>query len=188
MSEQKQPQQPPMHIDPETGPGAYATGLAVIHTQEEFMLDFINGISAPAQAVARVVVSPLQMKRISQVLQDNIKHYQKTHGTIPVKAAEASSKNQSAGDLYSQLQVPAGVLGGTYSNVMSVKYTRDIFILDFMTKFPPNAKLVARLLISAPQILSIGNAISDNIAQYEKRHGAVKESQSADQSMGFSLN
>ncbi len=188
MSNQDGPQQPELHIDPLIKPGAYATGLAVIHSQEEFMLDFINGIAAPPQVAGRIVVTSQQLKRILRVLRENIRLYEEAFGVLPVTPANASSKNTNAGDLYAQLQVPDELLGGTYSNAMTSRYTRDVFILDFMTKFPPNAKVVSRLLISPQQIRSISGAIEDNIAQYEKRYRKIEDAKSADQTPGFSLN
>ncbi|MDP2158025.1 MAG: DUF3467 domain-containing protein [Nitrospirota bacterium] len=188
MSNQDGPQQPDPRIDLLINPGAYATGLAVIHSQEEFMLDFINGIAAPPIVAARIVVTSLQLKRILRVLWENIRLYEEAFGAIPAMSAKASSKNTNAGDLYAQLYVPDELLGGRYSNTMTSRYTRDVFILDFMTKFPPHAKIVARLLISTQQIRSISGAIEDNIAQYEKRYSKIEEAKSTDQPPGFSLN
>ncbi len=188
MSNEDKPQQQEPRIDPLIMPGAYATGLAVIHSQEEFMLDFINGITAPPFVAARIIVTSQQLKRILGVLRENIRLYEKAFGVIPPIAANASSKNTNAGDLYAQLHLSDELLGGSYSNAMTSRYTRDIFILDFMTKFPPNTKIVARLLISTQQIRSISGAIEDNIAQYEKRYRKIEEAQSTDQSLGFSLN
>lgn len=188
MSSQDGSQQPDPRIDPLVKPGAFATGLAVIHSQEEFMLDFINGMSAPPLVAARIVVTSQQLKRILHVLRENIRLYEEAFGAIPATASNASSKNTNAGDLYAQLHVPDELLGGSYSNAMTSRYTRDVFILDFMTKFPPVAKVVSRLLISTQQIRSISGAIEDNIAQYEKRYRKIEEAKSADQSPGFSLN
>jgi hypothetical protein len=188
MSNQGRPEQPEPRIDSLIKPGAYSTGLAVIHSQEEFMLDFINGISAPPLVAARIIVTSQQLKRILGVLRENIRLYEEAFGVIPAMAANASSKNTNAGDLYAQLYVPDELLGGSYSNAMTSRYTRDIFILDFMTKFPPHVKVVSRLLISTQQIRSISGAIEDNIAQYEKRYSKIEEAKSADQSLGFSLN
>ena len=188
MSNQDRPQQPEPNIDALIKPGAYATGLAVIHSQEEFMLDFINGITTPPRVSARIIVTSRQLKRILHVLQENIRLYEKTFDAIPAKAANASSKKTNAGDLYAQLHVPEELMGGSYSNVMTSRYIRDVFILDFMTQFPPNSKVVSRLLISTAQIRSISGAIEDNIAQYEKRYSTIEEAKSADQPPGFSLN
>jgi len=188
MSNQDRSQQPDLRIDPLIKPGVYATGLAVIHSQEEFMLDFINGVAAPALVAARIVVTSQQLKRILRVLRENIRLYEEAFGVLPAIAANAPSRNTNAGDLYAQLHVPDELLGGSYSNTMTSRYTRDIFILDFMTKFPPIAKVVSRVLISTQQIRSISGAIEDNIAQYEKRYSKIEEAKSADQSPGFSLN
>ena len=69
---------------PELQGGVYSNNMVVIHTKEEFVLDFIM-VAPPAGAVtARVIVSPGHMKRILAALQDNISKYENTFGTIQI--------------------------------------------------------------------------------------------------------
>jgi dihydrodipicolinate synthase/N-acetylneuraminate lyase len=62
--------------------GAYANMMQVAHTQEEFVLDFMNIMGAAGIVSSRVIVSPAHMKRIVAALQDNLKRYEEQHGTI----------------------------------------------------------------------------------------------------------
>ncbi len=64
--------------------GSYANNMSVIHTREEFIIDFLM-IAPPAGAVtARVVTSPGHMKRMVMALMDNLQNYEKTYGEIEV--------------------------------------------------------------------------------------------------------
>lgn len=62
--------------------GSYANHMIVLHTKEEFIMDFIM-VSPPAGAVtARVITSPGHMKRIINALQDNVDKYEEKFGKI----------------------------------------------------------------------------------------------------------
>jgi len=62
--------------------GVYANSLNILHTPEEFILDFLM-VSPPEGVVtARVIVSPGHVKRIFSALQDNIAKYEKNYGMI----------------------------------------------------------------------------------------------------------
>ncbi len=62
--------------------GEYANNMAVTHTAEEFIMDFIM-IAPPAGVVkSRIVVSPGHMKRILHALQDNLDKYEQKFGPI----------------------------------------------------------------------------------------------------------
>ena len=71
--------------------GVYSNNMAVSHTKEEFIMDFLM-IAPPSGAVtARVIVSPGHIKRIAKALGDNIARYEKKFGTI--QTAEAPMGN-----------------------------------------------------------------------------------------------
>ncbi len=64
--------------------GVYSNNMAVSHTGEEFIMDFIM-LAPPSGAVnARIIVSPGHMKRIVKALQDNISKYEQRFGSIHV--------------------------------------------------------------------------------------------------------
>jgi hypothetical protein len=69
--------------------GRYANMMQVMHTKEEFILDFANVVPPPVLAearqgimTARVITSPGHMKRIIRALQDNLERYEKLFGNI----------------------------------------------------------------------------------------------------------
>jgi len=64
--------------------GTYANAMQIGHTQEEFVVDFMN--LSPRQGVgivsSRVIISPGHLKRIISAMQDNLKRYENQFGDI----------------------------------------------------------------------------------------------------------
>ena len=64
--------------------GVYANAMQVVHTKEEFVLDFMNlfphqGVGA---VTARIITSPGHIKRILAALAENVKRYEAQFGVI----------------------------------------------------------------------------------------------------------
>ena len=189
MNEPSDQPPPSPRIDPNTSQGAYATGLVVLHTRDEFMLDFIAGFASPPRIVGRIAATPAHVKRMLRALMDNLGRYEKTFGVIPTQPENTRAKGEQVQDLYSKLQVMDSVLGGVYSNAMSVMHTRDEFIMDFSTTFPPSPKIAARLIVSPTHLRRIIGVLGDNLSQYEDRFGKIEDgAPPSEQRLGFSLN
>ncbi len=66
--------------------GVYANAMQVGHTQEEFIVDFMN--LSPQQGVgivsSRVIISPGHLKRIIAALQDNLQRYENQFGVVKI--------------------------------------------------------------------------------------------------------
>jgi hypothetical protein len=62
--------------------GSYANHMVVLHTKEEFIMDFIMASPPAGSVTARVITSPGHMKRIINALQDNVKKYEEKFGKI----------------------------------------------------------------------------------------------------------
>lgn len=62
--------------------GAYANMVQIGHTQEEFILDFMNLFPPAGILTSRVIISPSHMKRIVAALEDNLKRYEEQFGKI----------------------------------------------------------------------------------------------------------
>ncbi|MBN1694043.1 DUF3467 domain-containing protein [candidate division WOR-3 bacterium] len=67
--------------------GSYANHMIVLHTKEEFIMDFIMASPPAGSVTARVITSPGHMKRIINALQDNVNKYEDKFGKI--KEAQA---------------------------------------------------------------------------------------------------
>lgn len=77
-------QQMQIKISDKTMKGSYANMMMVSHTQEEFVLDFMNVVPSQNAGVvtSRVVTSPGHLKRIIAALSDNLKKYEGQFGKI----------------------------------------------------------------------------------------------------------
>lgn len=84
----QQPQQQQINIKIEDAilKGAYANAMAVSHSKEEFVLDFLNIYPWQKAGIvtARVITSPGHAKRILSALQENIKKYEEKFGKIEI--------------------------------------------------------------------------------------------------------
>ena len=84
MSEQNKTKQQEVKVNmsQEVQRGVYANQMAVAHTQEEFVLDFILTTPPVGVVNARVLVSPAHAKRIAAALMENVAKYEATFGEI----------------------------------------------------------------------------------------------------------
>lgn len=78
----KNPKEMEIKITDDILKGAYANNMAVAHTKEEFILDFINIFPPTGIVNARIVISPGHMKRIIKALNDNMLKYESKFGVI----------------------------------------------------------------------------------------------------------
>ena len=71
--------------------GVYSNIMQVAHTQEEFVIDFMNVTPPVGVLAARVIVSPGHAKRIIAALSENLKNYESQFGGV-TPAPEAPQK------------------------------------------------------------------------------------------------
>ena len=62
--------------------GVYANNMMVMHTKEEFILDYLMVGPGTGAVTARVIMSPGHMKRMIAALQDNMSKYEHKHGSL----------------------------------------------------------------------------------------------------------
>ncbi len=62
--------------------GVYANNMMVVHTKEEFILDFIMVGPGGAAVTSRVITSPGHMKRMISALQENMHRYEQHFGSL----------------------------------------------------------------------------------------------------------
>lgn len=91
MTEQPKQQQIQIKASDEKVKGEYANMMQVMHTQEEFVLDFLNIFPPAGTLNSRVIVSPGHMKRIVAALADNFAKYEAQFGAV--KPSEAPTTN-----------------------------------------------------------------------------------------------
>ncbi|MDO8486107.1 MAG: DUF3467 domain-containing protein [Candidatus Staskawiczbacteria bacterium] len=83
MAEEKQPQKVNVIAPGTSLEGKYSNHAVVSHNKEAFNLDFFyiltnNIMPLPGTLINRIVLSPSQVKRISQILQKQIELYEQT--------------------------------------------------------------------------------------------------------------
>lgn len=69
--------------------GVYSNAMQVLHTKQEFVLDFMNMFPPTGTLNARVIVSPAHLKQIIAVLAENLSKYETSFGKV--EASETPS-------------------------------------------------------------------------------------------------
>jgi hypothetical protein len=73
------------------------------------------------------------------------------------------------------IKIPDDVLRGAYANQMVVAHTREEFVLDFISLFPPGGLVNARIVVSPGHLKRMIRALQDNLARYEGEFGPLNE-------------
>ena len=76
-----------------------------------------------------------------------------------------------------QIKIPDQILGGVYANQMMVTHTREEFVLDYISLFPPSGVVNARVIVSPGHLKRMIRALSENLSRYEAHHGQVIEAE-----------
>jgi len=64
--------------------GSYSNLMQVLHTKEEFLLDFFLVSPPNGILVSRIVMSPSHIKRMVGALEENVSKYEEKFGKIEV--------------------------------------------------------------------------------------------------------
>jgi len=76
--------------------GEYANLMQLMHTKEEFVLDFMNIFPPTGTLNSRVIVSPGHFKRMVKAMAENLKKYEQQHGEIQMSESPQAT-NESIG-------------------------------------------------------------------------------------------
>ncbi|CAA6816420.1 MAG: FIG00649583: hypothetical protein [uncultured Aureispira sp.] len=81
-----------IELSEEIAEGVYANLSIISHSNSEFILDFIRLVpNVPkAKVKSRVIMTPQQTKRLMYALQENVKRYEASNGTIKDLEANAN--------------------------------------------------------------------------------------------------
>lgn len=84
MSQEEQNQAFNIEIPEEVVEGVYSNLAVVMHSQSEFVLDFVRLIPGrqSAKVQSRVILTPDNVKRLVRVLQQNVYTYEQENGVI----------------------------------------------------------------------------------------------------------
>lgn len=70
--------------------GEYSNVMQILHTKEEFVLDFLNVFPPTGTLNSRIILSPGHFKRMVKAMDENLKKYEATHGKIAESEAPKS--------------------------------------------------------------------------------------------------
>lgn len=73
------------------------------------------------------------------------------------------------------IKIPDDVLRGAYANQMIVAHTREEFLLDFISLFPPGGVVNSRIIVSPGHLKRMIRALQDNLQRYEAEFGPLSE-------------
>lgn len=79
------------------------------------------------------------------------------------------------------------VLEGKYANAAQVAHTKEEFVMDFMTVFPPTGTLNNRIIMSPGHFKRMIRAMQDNLSKYEQNFGEIRESDEPKTQYGFPI-
>lgn len=74
-----------------------------------------------------------------------------------------------------QVRIDDDVAQGVYTNMAMVNHSDAEFTIDFVYIQPqaPQAKVRSRIITSPKNLKRLVNALQENLAKYEAKHGAV---------------
>ncbi|MDH4330299.1 MAG: DUF3467 domain-containing protein [Candidatus Moranbacteria bacterium] len=81
MSNQKQ-QKINIKFSDEKLSGQYSNAMQILHTKEEFALDFLNILPPTGVLNSRIIVSPGHLKRMLGAIKENLDKYESQFGKI----------------------------------------------------------------------------------------------------------
>lgn len=150
--------------------GAFATGLIVMFTSTEFVLDFVARMNRPQSVSARVVVSPLVLGQMIQALKQNLENYRQRFGPLPPMPVPVKPPQPpSIQELYEDLKLSDDLLSGNYANAVMILHSPAEFCLDFITSFYPRSAVSSRVYVSAGHIQGIYDSLQASFNQYRAR-------------------
>lgn len=62
--------------------GEYSNVMQILHTKEEFVLDYLNVFPPTGTLNSRIIVSPGHFKRMVKAMQENLEKYENSFGKV----------------------------------------------------------------------------------------------------------
>ncbi len=84
---------------------------------------------------------------------------------------ESNNPNQNI-----EIKAKDDVLEGKYANIANLAHTKEEFILDFMSVFPPQGVLASRVIVSPAHFKRMIKAMQDSLYKYESQFGKIEDS------------
>lgn len=80
-----------------------------------------------------------------------------------------------------QIDLPADVAEGTYSNLAVISHSSSEFVVDFLRIMPgaPKARVKSRVVLTPEHAKRLLMALEDNVAKYEQQFGKIRTANEA---------
>jgi Protein of unknown function (DUF3467) len=87
-----------------------------------------------------------------------------------------------------QLELDDATSKGVYSNFAVIVHNQNEFMIDFALIHPSKAKVVSRVITSPSHMKRFYKVLGENLAQYEKTFGQIKDTQGPEQTIDIKLS
>jgi len=149
--------------------GVMSTGVLVLDGPNEFILDFMQGLTRPFQVACRVVIPPAVMEQLCVALRDNLSKFEARFGAPPPLPKPPTDRRPTLQEIYDEFKLPEDQLSGTYANAVMVGHSPSEFFFDFITNFYPTSAVSCRVFLSAQQIPRTLEAFSMAFGRFQQR-------------------
>jgi hypothetical protein len=150
--------------------GVMTTGVIVLDSPNEFVLDFLQGLSRPPSIAARVVLPPAVMFSFVNSVRDNLAKYTERFGPpAPLPKPPPQQPRPSIQELYEHFKLPEDLMSGSYANSVLIGHSPSEFLFDFITGFYPTASVSSRVFLSAQQVPRTLETLTAALGTYQKR-------------------
>ncbi len=175
------------------GPEVRCATVVVQQWDGEFVLDFVDLTPMP-RVVARLVMLADVCTQFVESLRTAMTEYRQRHGGSEVGSSENGCCERSEGGavrllatlrelnhesvglapLYREMTVPEHLLGGIYTNHARIRFTQEVFSLEFLASFLPRAVVACRLSVLAQHLPAMLASLESESRRY--RHGEANPS------------
>ena len=164
------------------GKGVFTTGVLVQDGPNEFVLDFLQGLSRPPQIVARVVLTPGVMDALVHTVDENLQKFVQMYGAPSPLPNPPVQRRPSIQEIYENFKLPDELFSGVYSNSVLVGHGPAEFFMDFITSFFPTANVSCRVYFAAQQAPRILDTLRLSMQQFlRKRQQPPQQQQNPEQ-------
>lgn len=84
-----------------------------------------------------------------------------------------------------QIKTSDEALRGIYTNMANILHTKEEFMIDFLSIFPPTGTLNSRIILSPGHFKRMVVAMTENLKKYEDQFGNVEASEAPKNPIGF---
>lgn len=167
------PQHVAARLPEKVAAGVMCTGVVVLEGPNEFVLDFVQGVTRPPRLGARVILSHNVMGQFMAAVRDNLARYAAAFGAPKPMPRPINDRRPSIRDLYDEMKIADDLLPGVYATTVMIAHTPAEFYCDFITQFFPTAAVAARVYLAASNLPRMLETMTVSHQQWLARKAAT---------------